>query len=163
MKITILTLLCCIIFLLPVYAEENQIDPLLLNTLQGGIAVESYLDGVFNESIGTAYFDFENKKILYASIIKLPPPPITEPATLAVRIFNITAVNVLEPKRVSFAGTNEAGYTFVADASALNSGKIIFYLKVSGRGIVEIKNISKKGLELHKKWAPGVYLGETNK
>lgn len=162
MKKIILGLIILCAFSSRVYAEDAQIDPVLSNAMQSGIACESYLDGKFNNSISSLYFDIKNNKIVYISIGAWLPITPEEPATLSYQLFDIKTMDIIEPKRIAFIGTNEFGYAFTADISALNDGKILFNLKVSGRGIVEIKNISKQGLELKKKWAPGIYLGEVN-
>ena len=143
-------------------AEDIKIDPYLLNEMKSGIACESYLDGKFNNSISSLYFDMENNKIIYISIVTWLPITPEEPAVLSYQLFDIKTINILEPKRIAFTGTNKSGYAFTADVSALNDGKILLNLKVSGRGIVEIKNITEQGLQLKKKWAPGVYLGVVN-
>lgn len=130
--------------------------------MQSGIACELYLDGKFNNTISSLYFDIENKKIIYISIGAWFPITPEEPAVLSYQLFDIKTIDILESKRVAFTGTTEFGYAFTADVSALNDDKILLNLKVSGRGIVEIKNITEQGLQLKKKLAPGVYLGRVN-
>lgn len=57
MKKIILALIILSAFSVLVYAEDTQIDPVLSNAMQSGIACESYLDGKFNNSISSLYFD----------------------------------------------------------------------------------------------------------
>lgn len=125
-----------------------------------GIAVESYLDGKFYESIGVfRIFPEANKMIMISFCFKFPD--LSPKGSVLLQEFSIEKITKVDPKKVIIKGKNDVGYEYTASYSIINK-RLDFNLVIEGRGRVEIKNLSKTGMTLKNRYLKYIDLGWIN-
>ena len=122
-----------------------------------GIAVETYLDGKFFDSIGKIAIDLKQNKMRGVSFNFYHGR-----AYITMEDYNIHKTTRVDYQKISFTGVTDVGYDFIAHCSISND-RLNFQCVIEGRGRVEIKNIGPKGIRLKKKYLDNLELGFSNR
>jgi len=113
-----------------------------------GIAVESYLDGVFFDSVGIVWVNIEGRKI--RRVMLNFHGFGGETGDILLDEFHISEVKTFGSDVIKVKGITDQGYDFFGDCS-IQGDRLIFDLVIQGRGRVEIKALGPTGASLIKK------------
>jgi len=142
--------------------DWDVVDHIKAHASTLGIAVETYVNGEFREDAGVLIINLETKKMRKVSFhFKFLDISPKDKGLIFVKDFTIKKVIKLNPKKVVIKGTDDDGRRYVANYSLINE-KLDFNLVIEGRDRVEIKNLSKVGKKIAKKYLKYINIGWYN-
>jgi hypothetical protein len=127
-----------------------------------GIAVETWLDGRFFDSVGIMFVDMERKMLRRISFNFKAVVGEASPGNVLYQELHMNKIQKHGPHKISLTGTTSDGYSFLGECS-IREGQLVFIVQIQGRGTVEIRNISSIGMRLKRKYLPNLDLGLLNR
>ena len=123
-----------------------------------GIAVETWLDGHFFDSVGIVFVDLERKMLRRISFNFKDIVGETSHGNVLYQELHMTKIKKHGPQKILLTGTTADGYSFFGECS-IREGQLIFIITIQGRGTVEIRNLSFNGMRLKNRYLPNLDLG----